>query len=1233
MPDFDKHKHLAKVPKQNLLGFVLDKLSEFIEGDQVKFVKKSKKPDLISFILKHGTDSNIPSESGFKIYKKPVDFIGKLFKSLPKITDDEQKRIIEENIALYRGNKRKFDIGLKLPSTEGKTEEQIKEIRQIEMNKLIELEPHQKAFLNGFLLSGIHGAIAFHGVGTGKTFTAVAVSRLYLKLYPENKVLFVCPPALLANFIESLIAYGIDPRDKRYQYYTYDGFYRSGITAENSLLIIDEAHNFRTQVPNLIDEEPENDDDDKERKFAEASSLRSAEMIKRGALTAHKALCLTGTVMVNKIYDIENLLSIADGKAPISQNTFSKIAVNEANRYDYFKYRISMYFREIDYKTGKPSPPNPNFPEMREKFIPIISKDPKILAKPDQKTNAVYTTSRQASMTDEKIDFCINKIEEEPTKKFVIYTAFKDNVARIKQRLTSKSIKYGVISGDENTKEKQNAIKGYNEYYNKNYEGEKHRVLLITKAGAEGVDLRETRGIFIIDGVWNEALSIQIIARAIRFRSHANLPEKDRYVDVYKLFVATPEEERLINNLNGKAGEKFDFNKFIDKIKSDRELEKQIEKRKGKAYTGRSAIDNSLILKFSDKVEDFDEEKFELMKPKERKEYIQERGTFMKNREKYLANELARIGQETPSTDFYLFALQKSKEKVILEFIKAMARIPDVEQAFTDRALGKKAKDFIENAVKTNATEEEIADTLIKIMRPNLTKAMEKIEASNENLSEKLKALLAKGREADKLIADKTKNRINQEFFTPTHLVKELIELSGVNKDKRIQQGGIQVLEPSAGYGAIIKGLLKLMSNKSLDLRMDMVEILEENRKVLKELVKEVPNYLSLAEQPDFLRFVPNKAYDYILMNPPFHVRKEGKYDYDFVQRAFAMLKPGGILVAITGIKYKEFPQAIEWYKSKGAEIKIKNVEWREFEEGEKLKNKAMEIANVRIAFVKIQKSELDNKDKNWSIKEDAELQEIAPKKDDPDTLKEAVKNIEDNVDLQFNMIEKLAEPINKKISKGKLSKSKGIQDIVDEVNRMEFKTDAFSDKVSDKLAKEESKDAEKQIALANFTEPKKRGRKPKVGDPDKPTTIDELSKAQRDKLDLELMKNDVYDFYTPEIIRKKMTELAIKKGLLAEPKVDTKKEVLLSQKTLKLEELNKELIKIKDSITNRRRGVPASQSLIEKRDDLISQIIEIETDINKLKGAGFWSDFGKGFKQGFMGTLDVAKTILPFVV
>lgn len=44
--------------------------------------------------------------------------------------------------------------------------------------------------------------------------------------------------------------------------------------------------------------------------------------------------------------------------------------------------------------------------------------------------------------------------------------------------------------------------------------------------------------------------------------------------------------------------------------------------------------------------------------------------------------------------------------------------------------------------------------------------------------------------------------------------------------------------------------------------------------------------------------------------------------------------------------------------------------------------------------------------------------------------------------------------------------------------------------------------------------------------------------------------------------------------------------------------------------------------------------LIDMEDkDVLKIYGGGFWGDFAKGFKQGFMGTLGVAKDILPFVL
>jgi hypothetical protein len=67
------------------------------------------------------------------------------------------------------------------------------------------------------------------------------------------------------------------------------------------------------------------------------------------------------------------------------------------------------------------------------------------------------------------------------------------------------------------------------------YNSGKVPVLLISAAGAEGLDLKETRSLIILEPYWNDARLDQVKGRAVRYRSHANLPKKDRTVDIYTL--------------------------------------------------------------------------------------------------------------------------------------------------------------------------------------------------------------------------------------------------------------------------------------------------------------------------------------------------------------------------------------------------------------------------------------------------------------------------------------------------------------------------------------------------------------------------------------------------------------------------------------------------------------------------------------------------------------------------
>jgi len=106
---------------------------------------------------------------------------------------------------------------------------------------------------------------------------------------------------LLFNFINTLEYYGLDVRDKRYVFSTYDKFTRNPlnyIKKNKTLLIIDEAHNFRTHIKTNTSSDG---------RTIATSNKKGYELIEVCKNYIHKSLLLTGTPFINKTYDIENL--------------------------------------------------------------------------------------------------------------------------------------------------------------------------------------------------------------------------------------------------------------------------------------------------------------------------------------------------------------------------------------------------------------------------------------------------------------------------------------------------------------------------------------------------------------------------------------------------------------------------------------------------------------------------------------------------------------------------------------------------------------------------------------------------------------------------------------------------------------------------------------------------------------------------------------------------------------
>jgi hypothetical protein len=67
-----------------------------------------------------------------------------------------------------------------------------------------------------------------------------------------------------------------------------------------------------------------------------------------------------------------------------------------------------------------------------------------------------------------------------------------------------------------------------------NLRGEMLKAILITKSGAEGISLKHVRHVHILDPYWHEVRINQIIGRAVRANSHADLPLNERRVNVFR---------------------------------------------------------------------------------------------------------------------------------------------------------------------------------------------------------------------------------------------------------------------------------------------------------------------------------------------------------------------------------------------------------------------------------------------------------------------------------------------------------------------------------------------------------------------------------------------------------------------------------------------------------------------------------------------------------------------------
>jgi hypothetical protein len=79
--------------------------------------------------------------------------------------------------------------------------------------------------------------------------------------------------------------------------------------------------------------------------------------------------------------------------------------------------------------------------------------------------------------------------------------------------------------------------------------GEVIKVIMITSSGAEGINLRNTRYVHIVEPFWHLVRVEQVVGRARRIGSHDDLPEDMRTVKVF-LYMSVLSEKQMTDDSN-----------------------------------------------------------------------------------------------------------------------------------------------------------------------------------------------------------------------------------------------------------------------------------------------------------------------------------------------------------------------------------------------------------------------------------------------------------------------------------------------------------------------------------------------------------------------------------------------------------------------------------------------------------------------------------------------------------
>lgn len=440
----------------------------------------------------------------------------------------------------------------------------------------MEALPHQSRVADTLSDENVSGQLAYHGLGSGKTFTSINAAAKQ-----NMPIMAIVPAPLRNNYLKELRAAGFKHPVMMMSY--NEAVRRANDPdvkefAQKALVVYDEAH-----------------------RLGQVTSQRSKLP---GLIRGKKTLLLTGTPIRNRPEELAPLINaVSPGSLPNDPQAFrSKFIHTREVPVGFWgrlkgvqpgKERVPINMKEFEKAVrGKvdfyQNADRSTFPSHDEKIfeVPMTSKQQatydftlnrypmlaykikhglppnkseesnfaSFLSGPRQVSN--HPGGFNVSATDEdapKIRAMADEIEKRYKKdknfRGVSYSNFlASGLHPLSRELKRRGIPHNLFTGELNDKQRKKTVEDYNTG--------KNPILLLSGAGSEGLDLKGTKLMQIAEPHWQEEQIDQVRGRAIRYKSHAHLPENERHVEVQRFH--TIPQARLWDRLMGRkrSGEK-----------------------------------------------------------------------------------------------------------------------------------------------------------------------------------------------------------------------------------------------------------------------------------------------------------------------------------------------------------------------------------------------------------------------------------------------------------------------------------------------------------------------------------------------------------------------------------------------------------------------------------------------------------------------------------------------------